>query len=185
MRRRRVVTNPSGSNRIEKLEQNLDGLLTLLETASRPLRTFSTSSVSSALEHLVPSNRCSSAGSDTTTDGSHAWHTGEATLAGWTTLFLVVGPGFTGRRVFLIHPLLAPGADEASLYVDFFDGTHPQAAIPSNLASTTVQQLYQDRPLLWLIIMTVASTLTAQQIALSKEVRAVFGREAYVEGTRS
>lgn len=46
-------------------------------------------------------------------------------------------------------------------------------------------QLCQESPILWLSIMTVASTRSLQQGALSKEVRGVFGREAYVEGTRN
>jgi len=33
--------------------------------------------------------------------------------------------------------------------------------------------------------MTVASTRSSQQIVLSREVREVFGREAYLGGTRS
>lgn len=49
----------------------------------------------------------------------------------------------------------------------------------------TAYQLRQESPILWLCIMTVASTRSIQQEALSKEMRGVFGREAYVEGTRN
>jgi hypothetical protein len=49
----------------------------------------------------------------------------------------------------------------------------------------TAQQLRQESPLLWLSIMTVASTRSTQKVMLSKEVSGVFGREAYVEGTRN
>ncbi|KAL4732986.1 hypothetical protein BDV11DRAFT_214568 [Aspergillus similis] len=186
MRRRRVVTKPSGSNRVKKLEEKLDGLFTLLKTTAQATPgTFSTSSVNSALEALVPSTQGSSAGSVTTTDGDHARHTGEATLAGPPSVSSS-GPGSTGQQAFLIHPPLVLSADEASSYLDRFrrEFIHNLPFLVVS-PSTTAQQLYQDRPLLWLGIMTVASTRTAQQIALSKEVRAIFGREAYVEGTRN
>ncbi|KAL4738265.1 hypothetical protein BDV11DRAFT_190010 [Aspergillus similis] len=185
MRRRRVVAKHSSNNRVKKLEEKLDGLLTMLKTTAQATPgTFSTSSVNSALEALVSSTQGSSAGSVTTTDGENARHTGEATLAG--PLSVSPGEGSTGQQAILIHPFLAPSADEASSYLDRFrrDFIHSLPFLVVS-PSMTAQQLYQDRPLLWLSIMTVASARTAQQIALSKEVRAIFGREAYVEGTRN
>ena len=41
------------------------------------------------------------------------------------------------------------------------------------------------RPLLLVCIMAVASSKSTQQIALSKEARAIFGREAFVEGIKN
>ncbi|KAL4746154.1 hypothetical protein BDW72DRAFT_207597 [Aspergillus terricola var. indicus] len=167
MRRHRVVTKPSGSNRVGKLEEKLDGLFTLLKTAARATPgTLSTSSLSRS------------------TDGDHARNTQEATLAGPLSVSSVAGS--TGQQAFVIHSFLAPSADEASSYLDQFRRKFihnlPFLVVPP---STTAQQLYQDRPLLWLSIMAVVSTWTAQQMALSKEVRAIFDREAYVEGTRN
>ena len=49
----------------------------------------------------------------------------------------------------------------------------------------TARRLRQERPILWACIMTVASSNSRQQIVLSREVRGLLGREAYVEGTRN
>lgn len=49
----------------------------------------------------------------------------------------------------------------------------------------TARQFRQQRPILWVCIMAVASNNSTQQILLSKEIRGIFGREAYVEGTRN
>ena len=51
--------------------------------------------------------------------------------------------------------------------------------------SVTAVQLRQQYPLLWLCIMTVASTDTGQQLFLSKNVRETLVREVYVVGTRN
>ncbi len=65
-----------------------------------------------------------------------------------------------------------------SVFVEYL----PFIIIPPSVIS---QQLRQDRPLLWSSIMTVASSNSAQQISLSREMRSIFGREALVEGTRN
>lgn len=51
--------------------------------------------------------------------------------------------------------------------------------------SVTAVQLRREYPLLWLCIMTVASTDAGQQLFLSKDVREILVREVYVVGTRN
>ncbi|KAL2865264.1 Zn(II)2Cys6 transcription factor domain-containing protein [Aspergillus lucknowensis] len=88
-------------------------------------------------------------------------------------------------RDLLLPAELEPSISDSERYLDRF-----RSEIVANLPflvlspSITARQLRQERPLLWLSIITVACTRPAQQRALSKEVRAVFGREAFVEGTR-
>jgi hypothetical protein len=52
-------------------------------------------------------------------------------------------------------------------------------------SSTTAMQLRQERPLLWLAIMAVASNQSTQQINFSRELRTSFGQEIFVEARRS
>ncbi|KAL4905586.1 hypothetical protein BDW74DRAFT_185117 [Aspergillus multicolor] len=79
-----------------------------------------------------------------------------------------------------------PEPAEAERCLNWFR-THMLGSLPFLVLSSsiTAEQLRQERPLLWLSIMTVACTRPAQQQALSKETREIFGREAYIEGRRS
>jgi hypothetical protein len=52
-------------------------------------------------------------------------------------------------------------------------------------ASTTAQDLRQERPFLWLCIMAVSSKSSLQQMALGKEIRLTLGREVVLDGNRS
>ncbi|KAF7953725.1 uncharacterized protein EAE97_001124 [Botrytis byssoidea] len=62
------------------------------------------------------------------------------------------------------------------------DQQSPFINIPS---SVTAHQLRQERPFLWVAIMTVASNNSKQQTIMSKEARTIFAKEAFVEGTRT
>lgn len=86
----------------------------------------------------------------------------------------------------LVHPALEPSPEDAESYlkrfrIDFVK--HLPFIIMS--PSVTAHQLRQESPFLWLSEMTVASSRSTQQIALSKEVRGIFGREAYLEAIRN
>ena len=48
--------------------------------------------------------------------------------------------------------------------------------------STNARDLRGERPFLWLCIMSISSKSTAQQMALSKEMKITVGREMLVEG---
>jgi hypothetical protein len=75
---------------------------------------------------------------------------------------------------------------DADNYLDRFRTTFLQY-LPFVIISslTTATQLRQERPLLWLAIMAVASNQSTQQINLSKELRISFGQEIFVEARRS
>jgi len=86
----------------------------------------------------------------------------------------------------LLHPALEPSPEDAESYLNKFR-TNFVKHLPFIVISpsVTAHQLRQERPILWVCIMTVASSNSTQQIVLSKEVRGILGREAYVEGTRN
>jgi hypothetical protein len=86
----------------------------------------------------------------------------------------------------LLRLSLQPSPEDAELYLNKFR-TDFAKHLPFIVISPSVTsyQLRQERPILWVCIMAVASSNSTQQIALSKEVRAIFGREALVERTKN
>ncbi|GAT30507.1 hypothetical protein RIB2604_03500630 [Aspergillus luchuensis] len=166
VRKRRVVAKASAKD-VQKLEEKLDGLYSILQGQTGLLN----GSNPSAQEHAVP-----------------APHTDEA-----VSLSVSLPQSLSGATCSPAAPFEQPRAashepndDDAEVYLarfraDFI-GHLPFLDIPD---SQTAHQLRQGSPLLWLAIMTVASTRTTQQKAMSKQMREIFGREAFVEGTRS
>ncbi|KAH8593547.1 hypothetical protein B0O99DRAFT_626565 [Bisporella sp. PMI_857] len=76
--------------------------------------------------------------------------------------------------------------EDAEIYLNRFQTQFaknlPCIIIPP---TTTAQQLRKERPILWLSIMAVASHHPSQQLAISRELRETFGREAFVEARPS
>lgn len=85
-----------------------------------------------------------------------------------------------------IESLSEPNAEDAESYLLNFSKNFtihlPFLVIPPFI---TAYRLQQERPILWLCIMTVASKSTKLQMALSTKVRQLFGRVAYIEGGRN
>ncbi|KAJ8096588.1 fungal transcriptional regulatory protein, N-terminal [Lipomyces tetrasporus] len=189
VRKRRAATKSSGHNKVEKLEEKLDGLVALLKSATQGAPgSLNASSINSALEELMPSAPDNEANPNRSRDVDRSRAAGrEPTEDPFTpTTSSSSRTGTINQQPFVIHPYLEPSAEEAELYVDRF---HNQflANLPFFTVSSlmTAQQLRLESPLLWLSIMTVGSTRSIQQIGLSNEVRSIFGREAYVKGTRN
>jgi hypothetical protein len=86
----------------------------------------------------------------------------------------------------ILHQALEPSPEDAESHLNRFRNDFakhlPFLIIPP---SVTAYQLRQDSPILWISIMTVASSNSTQQISLSKAVREILAREAFVEGTRN
>jgi hypothetical protein len=196
VRKRRTVKRPS-ANETSKLEEKLDGLVTLLKSATQGAPgTINATSVNSLPEGSVPSSHENA--SDSTAAGSVGY------LDYTYNRPLPNGRGFP-QSVFIpaassssssgstsvnlqpvLHPALEPSPEDAESYLNKFR-TDFVKHLPFIIISpsVTAHQLRQERPILWVCIMTAASSNSAQQIVLSKEVRRIFGREAYVEGTRN
>ncbi|PWY85783.1 hypothetical protein BO94DRAFT_97472 [Aspergillus sclerotioniger CBS 115572] len=165
VRKRRNQTKASVKD-VQKLEEKLDGLVNILKSATQP---GLLNGVVSTPEHVVPT------------------HAQPVSLSAPLVQVLpdtaiTPAPSFGHPE----NPSLEPNDDDAASYLNRFRsdfiGHLPFLVIP---ASLTASQLRQESPLLWLAIMTVASTRTTQQRGLSMQVRERFGREAYVEGTRN
>lgn len=194
VRKRRMVTKTSGDNKVERLEEKVDGLVALLKSVTQGAPgSINVSSINSALGSLIPASSGSEADGviansshylEYPYDRSGATERVEGPFTPATSSSS--RPESTNQLPFLIYPYLEPSAEEAAAYLDRFrnefQGQLPFLHVSSSM---TAQQLRQESPLLWLSIMTVASTRSTQKIMLSKEVSGVFGREAYIEGTRN
>ena len=193
MRKRRTGSRRQGS-KVEKLEEKLDGLVTLIKSAttgaSGVLNTILVNSISGDL--VLPSLGQTYGTSAVSSIGYEGYNYNKHIHNGTSLPDFVFTPAVSStgspstNLPHLVHPAVEPSPEDAESYLDRFRTNFvkylPFIVIPPSM---TAHQLHQESPYLWLSIMTVASTRSPQQITLSKEVRGMFGREAYVEGTRS
>jgi len=194
--RKRRTTNRASENRTLKLEEKLDGIVKLLSSTGRiPLETTNSSPESSLAEpplhssHEIPSgvtasNIQSSQDNAFTRPFPIGRSVSESSYTPATSASSAASPPVLLQPV--LYQNLEPSLEEAELHLNRFRekfvNTFPFIIIPP---SVTARQLRQDRPVLWVCIMTVASNNIAQQIRYSREVRAIFGREVFIEGNRS
>ncbi|PYH98989.1 hypothetical protein BO71DRAFT_3062 [Aspergillus ellipticus CBS 707.79] len=169
VRKRRTVAKAS-TKEVQKLEEKLDGLVSILREATQGQTGLNRTALDTALERGGPASYAESVSAATPAqDAAGPARTPDASGDS-------PGLGFS----------LEPGDNDASLYLDRFRssfiGNLPFLVISPSL---TARQLCQESPLLWIAIMTVASIRTTQQRAMSKRIREIFGREAYIEGTRN
>jgi hypothetical protein len=179
-----------------KLEQKLDGIVTLLKSATQGAPVVvNTSTINIPLE-FGPSSRDGVDDTAAAIDLSHHEHTYARQIPSVHDpahfLTPIVSSSSSSESTLvnfqppLLHPSLQPSPEDAELYLNKFR-TDFAKHLPFIVISPSVtsHQLRQERPILWVCIMAVASSNSTQQIALSKEVRAIFGREALVERTKN
>ncbi|KAE9370271.1 hypothetical protein N431DRAFT_559479 [Stipitochalara longipes BDJ] len=195
MRKRRIMRK-SSEKETSKLEQKLDGLVTLLTSATQSVPTIVNASATNTLSEISgPSNddinfSYTPVGSSGNQQGindrrvpsvervSEPQFTSAASSSSASTLGNLQQP--------TLPPVLQPSPEDAEFYLNKFRTQFIKYLPFMVLApSVTSHQLRQDRPILWAAIMATASSNSTQQIALSKAVRATIGREAFVEGTRN
>jgi hypothetical protein len=176
-----------------KLEEKLDGLVTLIKSASQGIPGI----INPPPQNLVVASRESVPSSTASSRTDYGVHLPRITSSNATGLLDCIftptvlsssnpTPASSLNLQPLLDPALTPSPEEAELYmnkfrVDFVK--HLPFIIIS--PSTTAHQLRLDHPILWISIMTVASSMSTQQILLSKELRAILAREAFVQGTRN
>jgi len=195
MRKRRTMRK-SPEKETSKLERKLDGLVTLLTSATQSVPAIANATATSTLiDASGPLNYDINYGSTPVSSASHQNHAQERRVS---SIERFPEPQFTSATssssestlVNLQHstltPALQPSPEEAELYLNRFRTQHVQH-LPFMVlaASVTSHRLRQDRPILWACIMAVACTNSTQQAALSREVRATLGREAFAEGNKS
>ena len=189
MRKRRAGSRHPAS-KVERLEEKLDGLVTLLRSStSGTPAIFNVTTGNSAVEEVVSLNQGKS--SEATVRGCTSDQSQHIATILTDSAFIPTSSSCSSQSTSmtlppLLHPDLEPSLDDAESYLTRFRTDFvkhlPFIVIPP---LTTAHQLRQERPFLWLSIMAVASTQSTQQKTLSKKVREVFGREAYLEGTRN
>ena len=191
MRRRRIRKRPSASG-TSKLEEKLDGLVTLLKSATQGVpRIVNATTLTTPPAGSGQSNHAAFLSTIEISEGQRDYtslpnedgfpeptYIPPASSSSESTLASLQSP--------ILHPALQPSPKDAESYLNIFRtnfvNKFPFIVIPPSLTS---RELCQERPILWVCIMTVATSNSTQQIALSNEVRALIGREAFVEGTRT
>ncbi|MCJ1359174.1 MAG: hypothetical protein MMC33_009174 [Icmadophila ericetorum] len=178
MRKRRTGSRHQ-ANKVEKLEEKLDGLVTLLRSAtSATPGILNAISVNSTVEDLLPSSHGQSSGSpapDSNGHGGYVFNEPLHTGRGLPDSAFTPAPSSSGSASInlppLVHPSLEPSPEDAELYLNRFR-TDFVKRLPFIVISpsVTAHQLRQESPYLWLSVMTVASTRSTQQIFLSKEL---------------
>lgn len=182
VRKRKVVTRQPTS-KVESLEKKIDGLFDFLKSTAAgngpPSPSADTTSPDSGI-NATPSNVTSQAESFLNPHSRNGVSHDTLSLPTSTT------PASVPVYLSYIDSTLEPSPENAELYLTNFRTNFinhlPFLVIPS---SVIAYRLRQERPILWLSTMAVASKNTNEQIILSKRVKEVFGVEAYVRGTRN
>jgi hypothetical protein len=191
MRKRRVMKRTSIME-TSRLEEKLDGIATLLKSATQGAPV-------GALNIPLESGSSSRGGvseAAVVTDFSHHEHTYARQIPSVHDTghcpTPIASPSSSSKSTLvncqppLLHPSLVPSPEDAELFLNKFR-TDFAKHVPFIVISPSITsyQLCQERPILWVCVMTVACNNSTRQIALSNEVRAIFGREAFVKGTKS
>jgi hypothetical protein len=181
--RRRNPIKPVVS-KTARLEEKLDGLVSLLKAGAQPsalvIDTHATAAIDDPAHHssVRTNNKTSSlsqseGGSVTSVLNEYLPDLPELT------------PGTTGSEgdsckslASVLHAAVEPSPVEAEEYLSIFhtykSKYFPFVCIP---ATTTAQQLRQERPFLWLCVMTIASRSTSQQQVLGSKIRHILAQE--------
>ncbi len=202
--RKRKVINRKPATKVERLEEKLDGLVTLLKSTTQPPPFVNENAPSTqpVLDQLTPDSLQSLAPSpseDITQGGPTTNFAKDKDLrccvgSGLSLNVPVISPvtayKASGTRSTTYHscdtslsPGLEPSIEEAEGYLKSYkddkNGYFPILILP---ASTTARQLRQDRPFLWLCIMAISTKSSEQSKTLGREIRLTIGREILMEG---
>ncbi|KAI1618975.1 hypothetical protein EDD37DRAFT_624261 [Exophiala viscosa] len=198
VRRARTLKKLS-ADKTSKLEEKLDGLVTLLKSAATQgtSGTLNAALINSSLEGLQSAGQTFSpisTANGSVYPGRHAHNAPTPTGDGFPRPIYTPAPSASSKSTPysnhnlepVLRPDLEPSPEEAELrlnkfrddYVEYF----PFVVISPSL---TAHKLRQERPILWMSIMAVTSPYSTEQIYFSNEMRAIIGKEAFVEGTRN
>ncbi|KAL4791436.1 hypothetical protein BDV19DRAFT_401197 [Aspergillus venezuelensis] len=166
--RKRRPTKVSKSSQVQKLEERIDGLVVMLQSAMNT----NISSTSNASYISTPES--------TNTATSLLGCLSPAQDAASTTVLTTAPSPFIPPSAAQVDPA------EAEIALDRFRNVFlPNLPFVTLSPSLKAHDLRGDNPLLWLSIMSVSLPHPTLQSALSDEARAIFAREGYVVGTRS
>ena len=195
MRKRRTMKRHAEAE-ASRLEHKLDRLVTLLKSSTQIAPILGKTPNFNIPLKLGPSSQDGVGDVISDIDLSHHDHTRARNIAHTDSSRHCVSPfaadSSSSRSTLvlsqspLLDPFLQPSLQDAELYLNRFRADFARH-LPFNVISPSVTsfQLCQESPILWVCIMTVASNNSTQQIALSREARAIFGQEAFVRKTKN
>ncbi|RAL59102.1 hypothetical protein DID88_006748 [Monilinia fructigena] len=168
----------------ERLEQRLDGLVSLLKTISpnnpaveNALNSFTVQApdIRTPNFHSPALNSSSSNPNEAASVDSDLGHLPPTPASSATTSYPYTLPKGT-----------EPTVEEAERYLQSFQSRNlPHFPFVQFRSGMTAHQLRQERPFFWLCIMTISSTVIHRQLTLGKVIREVAARELVVEGKRN
>lgn len=191
MRKHRTPKRSSPKS-TSKLEEKLDGLVTLLTSQALPVAMKSLPMTASPRSSTHESSTLTPSSAEGVTIGhgehsrdKHPAKDGRGIPGHENVTEDIPTQALPGRKV-LVDPILEPSPENAQLYFNLFRTKFVRNLPFIVLAdSVTAKQLQQERPFLWVSIMTVASTCLSEQIRLSAAWKELMPREVFVEGTRN
>ncbi|KAF5870640.1 putative transcription factor cys6 protein [Botrytis fragariae] len=168
----------------ERLEQRLDGLVSLLRTISP-----NNPAVENALNSFTvrPSDKHASDLHSTAVNNS-ARDSDEVapTDSGAAHLPPTPASSATPTYPYTLPEGAEPTIEEAEIcFHSFCTKNLPHFPFIQFQDGMTARQLRQERPFFWLCIMTMSSTVIRRQITLGKTIREIAARELVVEGKRN
>ncbi|KAJ0159597.1 hypothetical protein CTA2_9414 [Colletotrichum tanaceti] len=200
--RRRSKKPPS--SRTAQLEEKLDGLVMLLRQSGRPDLPADLG-VDFNMPGVIPSSSSTTTATAVSDPSSDMRRSSEffsaaaaAAAASSSSLSRRDGGNDRARADSLPTPTQTaspegpgygdelPSPDEAEALFEAFRGQNLQYfPFLSFRATMTAQELRAERPFLWICIMTVASRVSSQQLALGQRVRQIVSQKLVVENERS
>ncbi|KAB8292085.1 hypothetical protein EYC80_007830 [Monilinia laxa] len=168
----------------ERLEQRLDGLVSLLKTISPN---------NPAVENALNSFTVQAPNSRTSNFHSTGFNSSESNSNEAASIDPDLGhlpptpaSSATASYPYTLPEGTEPTMEEAERYLQSFQSRNlPHFPFIQFRSGMTAHQLRQERPFFWLCIMTISSTVIHRQITLGKVIREVAARELVVEGKRN
>ncbi|KAK9319612.1 hypothetical protein V1517DRAFT_310580 [Lipomyces orientalis] len=159
-----------------RLEQKLDGLVSLLKSTARS---------NPASENVTSGWNLTNANAPTPTSNVSSDRSTDPVSACLSLTPLTPASSATSRFPYALPRDVEPTAEEAEYYFEMFRKQKLKyfafTYFPEDI---TAQQLRQERPFLWLCIMAISSTVVSKQLGLGRAIREIAGREILVEGER-
>jgi hypothetical protein len=185
VRKRRIVKSMPPT-KTTRLEEKLDGLVSLLQSATQSLPVGASNIVATTYPQLSPESQ-QSAHSDPRDDRrnySEPIHHPPGPMVATSNIPLKT----VSRNLpmaYIPHDF-KPSLAEADKRLRTFR-TYKLKHFPflTLSESVTSQELRQERPFLWFCIMAVSSNSSVQLMTLGREIRSILGRQVLLEGERT
>lgn len=168
----------------ERLEQRLDGLVSLLRTIS-PNNPAVENALNSFTVRTSDKHASDLHSADVNTSARDSDEVAPTDL-GAAHLPPTPASSASPTYPYTLPEGAEPTIEEAEIYFHSFCTRNlPHFPFIQFQDGMTARQLRQERPFFWLCIMTMSSTVIQRQITLGKVIREIAARELVVEGKRN